>query len=744
MSEKTACGCPLSEHTAPVPAAAAPPELRQPSRFATRQLALRIHHMDCPTEEKLIRQSLEPLPGILDLNFDLLNRILTVHHELTDTGIIFERLKELGMSGIAIDPARTVQDQPPAPAISSRQILLMIFASSAAVASEILAWVSRDDRSAAVIALALTAILVGGIPTLKKGWIALRHFSLNMHLLMSSAVLGALVLGLWPEAAVVICLFAIAELIEARSLERARDEIAGLMVHAPEHANVLQADQAWRDTLVSAIQVGQILRVRAGEYIALDGIIVAGQSSVDQAAITGESMPQEKSVGDPVYAGTLNQSGNLQIRVTSHKSDTMLARIARSVQQAHSQRAPTQSLVDRFASRYTPAVFGFALLIAVLPPLFGSGGWHASIYQALVLLVIACPCALVISTPVAIVSGLALAAKRGILIKGGLYLEQGRKLGVIAFDKTGTITHGKPELTDIIALTQTGQPELLQLAASMEAGSQHPVAHALLRAYSGTPLQVEKFQALPGRGVRAEIQRKTYYLGNGRLLGELIAAGTLAPREAEKTALLAHMEQLETQCKTVILLCDTHQVLGLFAVADTLRSHSADAIAQLQVMGIRLVMLTGDNAKTAQAIASKTGITDVRSELLPDEKLEAIAALGAQDTVGMVGDGVNDAPALARAHIGFAMGAAGSDTALETADVALMQDDLRKLPEFIRISQRTRAILWQNIGFALGVKALFFGLTLSGYSSMWMAVFADAGTSLLVVLNSLRLLKYKA
>lgn len=388
-----------------------------------------------------------------------------------------------------------------------------------------------------------------------------------------------------------------------------------------------------------------------------------------------------------------------------------------------------------------------ALCVAIGAPLLLGWTWASAIYKALVLLVIACPCALVISTPVAIVSALALAAKRGILVKGGLYLEQGRKLSVIALDKTGTITHGKPELTDIIALEQLDQPELLRLAASLEAGSQHPVARALQKAYSGALAQVEKFQALPGRGVRAEIQQKTYYLGNLRLLGELTselnATPALSLSDTEKSALLTRMEQLEAQCKTVVLLCDTHQVLGLFAVADTLRAESSTAISQLRAMGIQLVMLTGDNAKTAQVIAQKTGITDVRSELLPDEKLAAIAQLSLQGTVGMVGDGVNDAPALARAHIGFAMGAAGSDTALETADVALMQDDLRKLPEFIRISQRTRSILWQNIGFALGVKALFFALTLSGYSSMWMAVFADAGTSLLVVLNSLRLLRYK-
>ena len=716
---------------------------------AERLLTLKIHHMDCPTEEKLIRLSLASLPGIIQLDFDLLNRLLTVHHKMDDTGPVLKKLTEIGMVGQVIagtdaGTANHIDQRELEPAAFSRkQLILMAIAGTAAFFSEFLAWASGDESSWQVIALACLAILTGGIPTLKKGWIALRHFNLNIYLLMTTAVIGALTIGQWPEAAVVIWLFGVAEMIEAASLDRARHAISSLVVHAPDSAIVLQADQQWQMTPLREIAVGQTLRIRAGERIALDGIVQSGHSSVDQSPITGESMPQEKSVGDVVYAGTLNQSGTLEILSTSSHTDTMLSRIARSVQQAQSQRAPTQSFVDQFASLYTPAVFIIAILIAIVPPVLAYASWHSSIYQALVLLVIACPCALVISTPVTIVSGLALAAKRGILIKGGLYLEQGRKLSIIALDKTGTLTHGKPGLTDIIAIGEMSKQEILRIAASLETGSQHPVAHAVQAAYRGELAQLSKFVSVTASGIIGDIEGKRYYLGNQRMLADLHKTQDFIATTALH---MDHQEQvlsLEAQGKTVITLSTTHQLLGIIAVQDTVRASSKIAIQQLHAMGMTLAMLTGDNAQTAMAIAKETGIDDVRSGLLPEDKLAAIAAFSNDGLTGMVGDGVNDAPALARAHIGFAMGAAGSDTALETADVALMQDDLRKLPEFIRISKRTGTILWQNIAFALSVKVVFFVLTLLGESTMWMAVFADTGTSLLVVLNGLRLLHYQ-
>ncbi|HTD04759.1 HAD-IC family P-type ATPase, partial [Undibacterium sp.] len=447
-----------------------------------RQLALNIVNMDCPTEEALIRQCLTPLAGVAALDFDLLNRILTVHHTLQDTAAIQSKLASIGMQGRPVSATADAAQVKEQAAVTRKKWLSMGFAGVLAVAAEVTAYMTGNETSWTVAALALLAILAGGIPTLKKAWIALKHFTLNIHLLMAVAVTGAAAIGQWPEAAVVIWLFGIAEMIEAASLDRARNAISGLSAHAPETALLQQADGSWQETATGQIGLGQLLRVRPGERIALDGKVASGLSSVDQAAITGESMPVAKTAGDNVYAGTLNQAGVLEIRVTSLQNETTLARIARSVQQAQSQRAPTQRFVDQFARVYTPVVFVIALLAAVLPPLLGSASWHECIYRALVLLVIACPCALVISTPVTIVCGLALAAKRGILVKGGLYLEQGRQLATIALDKTGTLTKGRPALTDIVALADVTEKQVLRIAASLDVLSQHPVARAIVTA----------------------------------------------------------------------------------------------------------------------------------------------------------------------------------------------------------------------------------------------------------------------
>jgi len=702
-----------------------------------KRLRMHIADMDCPTEEALIRRSLTGMPHVLGLDFDLLNRILTVHHYQQDAAEIHAKLKDLGMSGTEL----AVGASGSAPAAPSRgRYWRLAFGGIAAASAEITAWVTGSDTSATVALLALSAILACGIPTLKKGWIALRHFTLNIHLLMTAAVIGALAIGQWPEAAMVICLFAIAEMIEAASLLRARDAISGLLAQAPETALVQQVDTSWKPVATAEIAVGDLVQCRPGDRIALDGTIENGQSNVNQAAITGESFPVEKRLGDVVYAGTLNQTGAIQIRVSAAANSTMLARIAQSVQEAQSQRAPMQGFVDKFAAIYTPAVFTFALLMAIVPPLALHQSWHESLYRALVLLVIACPCALVISTPVTIVSGLALAARRGIVVKGGLFLEHGRKLRTLAFDKTGTLTEGKPRLTRTMSVSNATEAEILKLAASLDANSSHPLAHALIEACTEKLEQADDISLLEigrGRGITGRIQNVQYQLGNRAMLDEL----AIALSDEKRQQLNQQVQELEKTGNTVIFLCANHRVLGLLAIADQVRASSKQAIAELHALGVATLMLTGDNDHTAQAIAAQTGITDVRSQLLPQDKLEAIKQLADQGVTGMTGDGINDAPALARAHIGFAM-AAGSDTALETADVALMQNDLRKLPEFIRISHKTSAVLWQNIVFALAVKFVFFALALSGHASLWMAVFADTGTSLLVVLNGVRLLTY--
>jgi Cd2+/Zn2+-exporting ATPase len=693
------------------------------------QTPIRIMQMDCPTEEGLLRKKLGGMSGVAGLEFNLMQRVLTVTHEPHALEAILAAIRSLGFTP---ELAQDASARPTPEA--ARPWWPLALAACAALASEAAHWLEFPDWIAAL--LAVLAVLACGITTYKKGWIAVRNGNLNINALMSIAVTGALLLGQWPEAAMVMVLFTIAELIEARSLDRARNAIAGLMQLAPEQATVQKPDGSWQTISAKSVAINTRVRIKPGERIALDGKIVSGRSTINQAPITGESMPVEKTEGDPVFAGTINEAGSFEYTVTAAAGDSTLARIIHAIEAAQGTRAPTQRFVDQFARIYTPIVFAIAVLVAVLPPLFMGGEWFAWIYKALVLLVIACPCALVISTPVTIVSGLAAAARHGILVKGGVYLEKGRELAWLALDKTGTITHGKPVQTDFAMLGNEAEEDVRSIAASLASRSDHPVSRALAEAAKrdGIPLaEVTDFEALPGRGTRGVIKGRRYSLGNHRLIHE---------QDLCSAALEARLSALEEQGKTVILLADAQGVHGLFAVADTVREHSREAIAELHALGIQTLMLTGDNAHTARAIATQVDITEAHGDLLPEDKLKVIESKRSHSgAVGMVGDGINDGPALARADIGFAMGAAGTGTAIETADVALMDDDLRKLPRFIRLSHATHALLVQNIALALGIKAVFLVLTLLGIGSMWMAVFADVGTSLLVVANGLRLLR---
>lgn len=531
----------------------------------------------------------------------------------------------------------------------------------------------------------------------------------------------------------VMALYALAELIEARSLDRARNAVQGLMAMVPEEAETLGEDRIWRRVGVGKVPLEAIVRVRPGERIPLDGVVTSGTSAVDQAPVTGESIPVDKVAGSSVFAGTINQSGELQFRVTAAANNTTLARIIHAIEAAQGARAPTQRFVDRFAAIYTPAVFVIALAVALLSPWLLGWTWMQSVYKALVLLVIACPCALVISTPVTIVSALASAAKKGVLIKGGVYLEEARKLRAIALDKTGTITEGKPELVEAELLGGLASASSLEMAAGLAARSDHPVSMAIARGLGVTPAEVTDFKALPGRGVQGTINGVTYLLGNHRLIEE---------RSRCSVPLESLLSREEEQGKTVTLFATEESVLALFAVADRIKPTSAAAISELKAMGITPVMLTGDNQQTALSIAGEAGIEDARGDLLPEDKLQAVDALRrGYGNTAMTGDGINDGPALAKADIGVAMGAAGTDTAMEAADIVIMNDDLRNIPLTIRLSQRTHAVLWQNISLALGIKAIFLVLALFGSATMWMAVFADMGASLLVVFNGLRLAK---
>ena len=711
----------------------------------------RIMNMDCPMEETLIRKKLEGLPGIMSLEFNLMQRTLKVHHDPSALPAISEALRSLKMDAKLMDMAAEETNvilEPKIPwmklalagafAALSEIIHLMIEWQASPFGLDLQSWKINGQAvmEYAPPLFAVMAIMIGGLTTYKKGWTAVRNLNLNINALMSVAVTGAVIIKQYPEAAMVMVLFNLAEAIESKALDKARKAIKGLMALAPDKATVLKSGGTWVEMDIRQVTVGSRVRVKPGEKVSLDGVIVQGRSTVNQAPITGESLPVEKTVSDLVYAGTINESGSFEFEVTAGAAESTLARIIQAVEEAQSSRAPMQRFVDKFATYYTPAVFLAAWLAGLVPPLFMGGVWAESIYTALVILVIACPCALVISTPVSIVSGLAAATRYGLLIKGGLFLEQGRLLDWMALDKTGTLTQGRPRLTDFVELDDMKDYKILALAYSIAARSDHPVSKAIAEhaAANGAELmEVSDFTAIPGLGVSGVICGQTWHLGNHRIVEEL---------EKCSAQLEERIFSLEKEGKSVVALVGEKGVGGLFAVADTLRETSLEAIRELKKLGVRTIMLTGDNEHTARAIAEQAGVDEFKGNLLPEDKLRIVEQLQNNGgKVGMVGDGINDAPALAKADIGFAMAGGGTDTAIETADVALMDDNLRKIPRFIRLSRSTYAILAQNIAFALSVKAVFFTLAFTGNATMWMAVFADVGAALVVVANGLRAMR---
>jgi Zn2+/Cd2+-exporting ATPase len=705
----------------------------------------RISSMDCASEESEIRRALEPITGIRGLSFQLGARTLAID---APTDLVRQALDVIRKAGFDPQPIQPRGDEPSHTENDehahnfSSGIWRMIGALVLAVLAESVSFFAPDVLPWKVLGMAVAAIAIGlaGLDTYKKGWFALRNGKLNINALMTVAVTGAFLLGQWPEAAMVMALYAIAELIEAKAVDRARNAIKGLLALAPDTAEV-QQQAGWQTMSVKSVELGAIVRIKPGERVPLDGVVTAGNSTINQAPVTGESIPVDKAVGDAVFAGTINETGALEFKVTAAANNSTLARIIHAVEQAQGTRAPTQRFVDRFAAVYTPVVFALALAVVVLMPLLTSVTWMEAAYKALVLLVIACPCALVISTPVTVVSGLAAAAKKGILIKGGVHLETARKLKAIALDKTGTITEGKPKLVEwLLVDPSANKTEMGRIALSLAANSDHPVSKAiaagLVAQNSEQAVSVDGFAALVGRGVQGAIQGQDYVMGNHRLIEE---RGQCSP------SLEAVLKTHEEAGRTVTLLASTSGVLALFAVADTIKDSSKAAIAELKDLGVTPVMLTGDNAATAKALAVQAGIEDARGNLLPEDKLTAIKDMQqGYGATGMSGDGINDAPALAQADIGFAMGGMGTDIAMEAADVVIMNDDLRRIASTIRLSRATHAVLWQNIALALGIKAVFLVLAVFGTATMWMAVFADMGASLLVVFNGLRLLRTTA
>jgi len=704
--------------------------------------------MDCAVEEGEIRRALAPIAGIEGLRFDLGQRTLSLAAAPPVLEAALAAIRSMGfdpqpLAGAAAAP--TPHGHHGHHGHAGEGLPRLLASLLCALAAEALAFIpaaagpGSQFLQLAEMGLAAAAIALAGFDTYKKGFYALRAGRLNINALMAVAVTGAFLIGQWPEAAMVMALYAIAELIEARAVDRARNAIKSLLAMAPEDAEVRQADGSWARHLTASVAVGARVRIRPGERIPLDGVILAGISAIDQAPVTGESLPVDKGPGDEVYAGTINQAAALEFRVTAAASDSTLARIIHAVEEAQASRAPTQRFVDRFAAIYTPAVFGLALAVALLTPWLMGWGWLQALYKALVLLVIACPCALVISTPVTLVSGLAAAARRGILIKGGVYLEQARLLKVVALDKTGTVTQGQPVLVEFAPVAAgADRAQLARLALALASRSDHPVSLAIARglaAECAQPAEVHDFAAAAGRGVQGAVDGLPLVLANHRWIEE---------RGQCSAALEAGLALHERAGRTVAMLADARGVLAICAVADTIKPASRQAVAELKSLGITPVMLTGDNLTTAQVIAAQAGITELRANLLPEHKLAAIRELQQRfGPTAMVGDGINDAPALAQSDIGFAMGAAGTHTAMEAADVVVMNDELGRLPEAVRLSRRTRGVLLQNIALALGIKTAFLLAALFGSATMWMAVFADMGASLLVVFNGLRLLRGK-
>ncbi len=725
--EQSHCGCAVS-------CTAGKPDF---SRTAAKnhpkgQTVFYIDSMDCPVEVNDIRNILSQIEGIRSLDFQLASRTLSID---ADNDIVEKSVAAIKQAGytperIATGNAETASSR------KEERVWRYWLALAIACIVEILHFVSGDIMAVKIGGMALSAIAIwfSGFATYRKGLAALLKLRFNINALMTVAVTGAFLIGQWPEAAMVMALYAIAELIEARSVDRARHAIRNLLDLTPPIAEIRDETGTWTATPVRNVALNALVRVRPGGRIPLDGTVTGGTGTVDQSPVTGESIPVDKKPGDSVFAGTINESGTLEFRVTALSGDTVVARIIRAVEEAQETSAQTQRFVDRFAAVYTPLVFLFALCVAIATPFLLGWTWLQALYKALVMLVIACPCALVIATPVTVVSGLASAARRGILIKGGIYLEEARHIKVVAFDKTGTVTEGKPHLLDTKIISENfSENDIFDWAASLADSSGHPVSRAIASGLNRTARAVSGFTDLPGRGVSGTVEGHFLIMGNHRLIEE---KGLCCPNVHR---LLLEYEKLGY---TVTVLASGREVLAVFAVADTIKATSREALAALKAKGIVTVMLTGDNETTAKTIADEAGIGNVHGNLLPSEKLDAVRELQKQyGKTAMIGDGINDAPALAHADIGIAMGDAGTDIAMEAADVVIMNDDLRRIPQMIYLSASTCSILWQNILIALGIKLVFFALALSGSATMWMAVFADTGASLLVLLNGLRILR---
>lgn len=695
----------------------------------------RIQGLDCANCARIFEQNVKNIDGVEDakVNFGAAKITVIGDHKL-------EQIQEAGaFEKLQISPVKAKQALPEKSYWQKYGVLIVSFLF---LAAGYVANYTVGEDSFLTIGAFLLSIVIGGYAIFKVGLKNLTKLQFDMKTLMTIAIIGAAIIGEWSEGAVVVILFAISEALEHYSMEKARKSITSLMDIAPKTALVRRNGQEM-EVSVDDIVLNDTMLVKPGQKIAMDGNVVKGHSNVNQAAITGESIPVEKSIGDEVYAGTLNVEGMLEIQVTKLVDDTTIAKMIHLVEEAQGERAPAQAFVDVFAKYYTPAIIVMAFLVAIIPPLFFGGEWVSWIYQGLAVLVVGCPCALVISTPVAIVTAIGNAAKKGVLIKGGIHLEEVRKIKAIAFDKTGTLTKGVPAVTDYDVLNGEDSDVLFGKISALEAFSQHPLSQAFIKKTEQDQIdyksyEIEDFSSLIGKGIQGKIDGEQYFIGNMTLLKEAVSAEQVHAIEKQ-------LKVYQHQGKTAMLVGKENEIVAIVAVADEVRESSKEVVTALHAQGIEhTIMLTGDSAGTAFSIANGVGVSRTEANLLPQHKLEKMKELKQQyEHVAMVGDGVNDAPALAAANIGIAMGGVGSDTALETADIALMGDDLRKLPFVIKLSKKTMNVIKQNITFALGLKLLALLLVVPGWLTLWIAIFADLGATLLVTLNSLRLLRVK-
>jgi len=589
------------------------------------------------------------------------------------------------------------------------------------------------------VALYGVAIIIGGIYPAKSAWKKLKRRKLSINTLLIVGFIGTIYLALWEEAAGLVVIFSLGEVLEAYAVNKARDSVRALVELAPREATVLREGREVR-ILADEVEIGDRVLIRPGEKIPVDGVVVSGTSTADQSTITGESVPVAKISGDEVYASTMNGRGALEIEVTKLAQDTTLSKIIELVANAQGDKGKAQRFSERFGEVYTPIMFVIAVLMVVIPTLFFGQPFDTWLYRALIVLVVSCSCSLVLSVPIAVVTGVGNAARNGVMVKGGSYMETASHIQVVAFDKTGTLTVGKPSVTDIVSVSDLSKEKLLGIAGALEKLSEHPLAEAILQEASKRNINlpgVEEFDTLTGRGAKGSINRTTYYIGSPRLFSEL----NVKLNQDQ----LKQIETLQGQGKTVTLLGTADLVLGLIAIADRPKENAKQAIQRLKTTGVkRIVMLTGDNRLTGEAIGRELGVDEVRAELLPEDKITAIKELQKKyGLVAMVGDGVNDAPALAQADVGIAMGIQGTDVALETADIALMQDNLDQLVYLIKLSRKTVAKIHQNIGFSLALVALLIVTALTGVMSLTTGLLLNEGSALVVIANAMVLRKYQ-